>query len=112
MPRLLSRLLVPFTVLMVGLGLWQVGGPEQARIEQRDSQRMRDLQDLAAYLTCENGRKDGADYPCGQRPRDTDRFTQAPFTVTRTQVCAQFEDPDHIARRYSERLQNGCLQLN
>lgn len=111
MPRVLSRLLVPFTVLMIGLGMWQVGGPEQARIEHRDEQRMRDLRALAVYLGCKKGRTTGVDYDCGPRPRDTDRFTQAPFTVSQTQVCAQFEDPEHTVHRYADQLENGCLLL-
>lgn len=112
MPRVLSRLLVPFTVLMIGLGLWQVGGPEQARSEQRDDQRMNDLRTLASFLICQNRREVGADYDCGPRPRDTDRFVEQPFTVTQTQVCAEFEQPDRIDQRFPDELENGCLRLD
>lgn len=112
MSRILSRLLVPFAVLMIGLGLWQVGGPEQARSEQRDAQRLNDLRDLAAYLTCEKRREGGADLVCGTRPRDTDRFIEQPFTVTQTQVCAEFEQPDRIDQRFPDELENGCLRLD
>ncbi|MCL1627681.1 MULTISPECIES: hypothetical protein [Roseinatronobacter] len=108
----MSRLLLPFTVLMIGLGLWQVGGPEQARSEQRDAQRLNDLRALAAYLTCEKMRKGGADFICGTYPRDTDRFTQQPFTVTQTQVCAEFEQSDRTAHRFPDEVENGCIRLD
>ncbi|MCC1481035.1 hypothetical protein [Roseibaca sp. Y0-43] len=112
MRRFLSRLLVPFTVLMIALGLWQVGGPEQARLEERDAQRMNDLQSLAFYLGCEQRRAAGAETDCGPRPRDTDRFTGQPFTVTQTQACAQFEQPDRMAERFPDLLDNGCIRLD
>lgn len=110
MTRFASKLLVPFTLLMIAAGLWQIGGPGQARMEQRDDRRMQDLQNLAAYLICD-ARQDPPAH-CGKRPRQTDRFTQEPFTISETQVCAEFEQPDRTAHRFPDEVENGCIRLD
>jgi hypothetical protein len=109
MQRLLSRLLVPFTVVLIGLGLWQVGGPDQARIEQRDDRRLNDLRALASHLVCLERAQTADD--CGIRPRDTDRFTGEPFAIREEAVCAHFEQPDRLQARYPEELTDGCVRL-
>ncbi|SUZ31140.1 hypothetical protein ROE7235_00875 [Roseibaca ekhonensis] len=109
MTRFTSKLLVPFTLLMIAAGLWQVGGPGQARMEQRDDRRMQDLQNLAAYLICDA--REAPQAHCGTQPRQTDRFTQEPFTISETQVCANFEQPERIAELFGAQVSNGCLAL-
>lgn len=109
MTRIASKLLVPFTLLMIAAGLWQVGGPGQARMEQRDDRRMQDLQNLAAYLICD-AREDAAGH-CGTPPRQTDRFTQEPFTISETRICANFEQPERISELFGAQVSNGCLTL-
>ena len=110
MQQVLRKLLVPFTFAMIALGLWQVGGPEQARIEQRDEQRMTDLLALAAFLKCDALPEIEMRNACGPRPIDTDRFTGAPFKITDTTVCASFEQPDRLSHYYQEQLDQGCLR--
>lgn len=109
MQPVLRKLLVPFTIVMIALGLWQVGGPQQARMEQRDAQRMNDLLALAAFLECDTAADEENRKTCGPRPRDTDRFTGAPFDITDTRLCASFERPDHLAHYNREQLQDGCI---
>lgn len=109
MQTILRNLLVPFTLVVLALGLWQVGGPEQARMERRDEQRMADLFALVTFLDCKALPDGKPQKSCGTKPSDTDRFTGLRFDISDTKVCADFETPKRLARQYSEQLENGCV---
>jgi len=109
MQSILRNLLVPFALAVIALGLWQVGGPEQSRMEQRDEQRMADVLALVTFLDCKALPDDKPQIPCGARPSDTDRFTGLRFEISDTKVCADFEMPKRLARHYREQLENGCV---
>lgn len=112
MQKGLRNLLVPVAIIMIALGLWQVGGPEQARREYRDDQRVADLHAMAAHLSCLSRNRDDGDLRCANPPTGRDRFTDQPFTITEDRVCAQFEQPDRIASLHYGRIVAGCLKLD
>ncbi|CUX83672.1 MAG: hypothetical protein HLUCCA05_05400 [Roseibaca calidilacus] len=111
MQPVLRKLLVPFTLVVIALGLWQVGGPEQARRDYRDDQRASDLYSLAAHIRCERSQQAQAELPCGTAPRDRDRFTNAPYRITPDEICAQFENPVRIASLHNGDIVAGCLSI-
>ncbi len=84
---------------MIGLGLWTVGGPEQARAERRDQMRRTDLHSLARHLAClhrEGLEPDARTPACPETARRTDPLTGAPYRVEAlsaqlVHVCAEFE---------------------
>jgi hypothetical protein len=83
--------LVVFALAVMGLGLWQVGGPEQARTEARDQQRLEDLRAYADHLTCTAQRALDPQMTCWGPPMASDRFTLVPFELHEDRVCATFE---------------------
>ena len=97
-----------------------IGGPEQARAERRDAQRMTDLNALGRHLNCLLDQGLALDDPsdvCPQPPRVTDPKTDMPYQITRTapdiaRVCAEFERPartDAFAYRADFDRDTGCL---
>lgn len=114
MQRLAGLGLVALALLLVLLGLWQVGGPETARRELRDDQRLQDLIDFARHLSCTSAQADAAEQFCGAAPRDRDRYTQQPFQVRGDQVCAVFETaltPEQVEHRFGVRFDAGCVAV-
>ena len=70
-----AALLALACALAVLAGLWTIGGPEQARSERRDSQRLRDIIALAHHAACLKGHAqpvDGAHPDCPAPERRTD----------------------------------------
>jgi hypothetical protein len=97
--RMASLALIGLAVAMIALGVWTIGGPEQARAERRDQQRMNDLHSLAHHLAClhrqglEPGDRSEA---CPESARPTDPRTGEPYQVEAVtddfvRVCAHFE---------------------
>ena len=99
-----------------------IGGPEQARAERRDAQRMTDLHTLGRHLTClldqELELGDTSD-TCPPPPQVADPKTSDPYQITRTshvifRVCANFERPTHaetLTYRADFDREAGCLVL-
>lgn len=112
MRSVLGKMLVPFSLVMIAAGLWQVGGPEQARMEQRDMIRMQDVRALASYLRCKSPDGPAQGRECGPMPDRTDRFTNLPFTVDDDRVCAQFEQPEQVIDTLDSQFTQGCLRLD
>lgn len=108
----LGKMLVPFSLVMIAAGLWQVGGPEQARMEQRDMIRMQDVRALASYLRCKSPDVPGQERDCGPMPDQTDRFTNLPFTVDDDRVCAEFEQSEQVIDALDSQFTQGCLRLD
>lgn len=111
MTRFLSRMLIPLALLIIAAGLWQVGGPEQARMEQRDDMRSGDLRALANFLDCLQQAGPEIEQQCGTRPSGIDRFTGEPFSQVNGRVCASFEQPDRVAALGDPRFLDGCILL-
>ena len=107
-------------VAALAAGFRLIGGPEAARMENRDHKRISDLHSLQAHVTCLAKTKgnilpqvldETRDCPA---PRLTDRFTDAPYRYARLsetayEICAEFELPDRL--RHSRRFdaETGCL---
>lgn len=112
MRSLLGQMLVPFSVVMIGAGLWQVGGPEQARMEQRDMIRMQDVRALVNHKRCQALTDRGPGHDCGPIPRTVDRFTQVPYEIGADRVCATFEQPTRITDMLDVQFKDGCLAVD
>lgn len=107
-------------VAALAAGFWLIGGPEAARMENRDQKRMSDLHSLQGHVTCLARTKGKAlpqvldetrDCPA---PQLTDRFTDDPYRYARLsdtayEICAGFELPDrlHTSPRFD--AETGCL---
>jgi len=117
-----ALVLVLFSLAVVVGAVVTIGGPEQARAERRDAQRMTDLNALGRHVTClldqELDLDDTSDI-CPPPPRVTDPKTDTPYQITRTapdivRVCAEFERPTHtdtLAYRADFDRDAGCLIL-
>ena len=129
----MNRLLLVFALVLVGgalaWGVATVGGPGQARAEQRDETRYRELRGLAEYHRCQpeldppapvTPRRRGCEPPGVPKPDSTDDpLTGVPYRVETLdpdafQVCGTFERPQ--SRRpwydrsgFSFDGQEGCL---
>ena len=101
-------------------GFWLIGGPEVARMENRDQRRMSDLHALQRHVTC-LARTTGKTLPqtldetrdC-PAPQLTDRFTDVPYRYARLtgmayEVCAAFERPDRLQPSPRFDAETGCL---
>jgi hypothetical protein len=112
----LSRFgLVALALGMVALGLVQVGGPETARQETRDEQRLQDLIGYANHLSCVRAQKQDPERFCGVTPIASDRFTNVPFEIRGNLVCAAFEsglDDDQVAQRFGVSFSEGCVSFD
>lgn len=95
--------ILALTVLAVLLGLYQSGGPLEARKAKRDSVRESDLRSLTTLVECQ-AREGGKRLPealettsnCDVRLRLEDPFTDEPYVYTRQgdglyRLCAKFE---------------------
>lgn len=118
--RLAGVGLVVLAVLAIGLGLWTTGGPEQARRDTRDSQRMSDLRALVTHLRCldTHGLEMGAQSPlCPERPTREDPLTGEPYEITQPEarvvrLCARFEnDPPRQIGGAGFDPETGCLTI-
>ncbi|MCC5988913.1 MAG: hypothetical protein JJT95_14630 [Pararhodobacter sp.] len=120
--RFASLALIGLAVVMIALGVWTVGGPEQARAERRDQQRMNDLSSLAHHLAClhrQGLEPDGRAAACPEAARRTDPLTGEPYRVDEVseefvRVCARFET--RLSRhwwvgREDFDTETGCLVL-
>ncbi len=100
--------LVLCCALAVGAGLWTIGGPFQARIERRDSQRLDDIRWIARHAAClrEHGHApDGNDPRCAEPERRADPYSGKPYAVDASmdgmiRVCAEFETNAHRSSRF------------
>lgn len=101
-------------------GFWLIGGPEAARMENRDEKRMTDLRALQAHVTC-LAKANAQTLPetltesegC-PAPRLKDRFTDTPYryarlTDTGFEVCAEFELPERVRHSPQFDPDTGCL---
>lgn len=84
----------------IAAAFWTIGGPIQARSEQRDMIRMQDLNALYRHIDC-LARDDSAapdeSSACGPRPRDADPFTGELYRIEDASarmivLCAGFEN--------------------
>lgn len=100
--------LVGGAVMIAGLAV--VGGPGQARKEQRDETRMAHLRELGAHATClatQSGalsaRMDTT-ADCGSPPDVSDPLTGQPYQIElldsgNLRICAEMEAQDALERR-------------
>lgn len=118
--RMASLALIGLAVAMIALGIWTVGGPEQARAERRDQQRMSDLNSLAHHLAClhrQGLEPDDRAEACPEAARRTDPRTDEPYRVDAiseevVRVCARFEtrlSRQWWAGREDFDAETGCL---
>lgn len=110
MQRVSAALLAILALGAVVLGLWQTGGPEQARAERRDDMRKQDLRALASHKACL--RRADPNVNCGDIPQQTDRFTDIPYRIEADRVCATFERPDRLPDYPGSRFKDGCLSFD
>jgi hypothetical protein len=113
MQRWSGLALVAFTLAMIGAGLWHVGGPEQARAEQRDQRRVDDLLLLAEYHGCLRRRLSDPDLTCRDNPPLIDPLG-VPYVVNleKNLVCTEFETDfpqRRLQARYAAFVTEGCL---
>ncbi len=121
--RLASLALIALAAGAIALGVWTVGGPEQARAERRDQQRMNDLHSLAHHLAClhrQGLESDARSEACPEAARRPDPLTGAPYraeaaSAAFVRVCADFETrmPRHWwAWRDDFDPETGCLVVS
>lgn len=99
--RIAGLALVALSATAIALGLWTVGGPEQARREQRDAQRLSDLRAIARHYRClhDHAQNTDAVTPVCPRPENSgDPRDGAVYAVSQpedglVQICAEFETP-------------------
>jgi hypothetical protein len=115
---------------VTALGLWQFGGPEEGRREQRDALRLQHLHTVAEAILCHA--REGA---APARPAEVSALTEACLAPGQAaalidpasgavyaidypepdvaRVCAAFERPANLAPRVSGRLDpaTGCMSL-
>ncbi|MBK5926935.1 hypothetical protein [Rhodobaculum claviforme] len=95
--RITSLALIGVVAGVIGLGVWTVGGPGQARAERRDQERMGDLSTLARHLAClqrQGLEADERSESCPGVARRTDPLSGDPYHVDAAdvvRVCARFE---------------------
>lgn len=109
--------------LLVGAGLWLGGGPDQARKERRDRQRLDDLTVLQALVGC-LARANHDQLPerltpspqCNWPAELKDPFTGQPYRYAVTgpnsyRLCADFETPAPAEGRSGPftRDKDGCI---
>lgn len=104
----MNKLLFVLAALMVGGailgGIWVAGGPEHARMQKRDQQRLHDIRDLVDFIKCELPNEPlpaslpAVDFCDGKKLRKplVDPATGAPYVYERTsedrfKVCATLE---------------------
>lgn len=119
--RIAGMALVALSGAAIALGLWTIGGPEQARREQRDAQRLTDLRMMARHYRClnEHSQVTGAATPlCPLSETPTDPLNGAAYTITQSderlvQICAEFETT-LSARGISDSFDpvTGCLTIS
>lgn len=122
MMRIASLTLIGLAVVLVAIGVWTVGGPEQARAERRDQTRMSDLNSLAHHLACLHRQglaPDDRSEACpegGHRmdPRTGELYRIEAVTADLIRVCAQFET--RLARQWQVGrndfdTETGCLAV-
>ena len=110
--------LVALAVVAVALGLWTIGGPEQARSENRDAQRMSDLHAMARHVRCldANGLDPRAESPlCPLPEARRDPQTDAPYHISTPEdgivtICAAFETAQST-RAPGFDADTGCLSI-
>ncbi|MCC5963280.1 MAG: hypothetical protein JJU09_09135 [Rhodobacteraceae bacterium] len=110
--------LVALAVVAVALGLWTIGGPEQARSENRDAQRMSDLHAMARHVRCldDQGLDLTAESPlCPLPEARSDPKTGAPYDISTPQdgivtICAAFETAQ-TTRALGFDAETGCLTV-
>jgi len=103
-------------------GFWLIGGPQAARMENRDEKRMQDLRALQAHVTC-LANANAQTLPqalTGSEgclaPRLKDRFTDAPYRYARLSdsafdLCAAFELPERVRHSPQLNTDTGCLRF-
>lgn len=110
-------------VALVGAGLLLSGGPDQARKERRDRQRLDDLVALKALVDCLANANRGqlpdrlADSTqCSWPARLDDPFTGQPYRYAPTgprsyRLCAGFETPPPGGERFGPFMRDaeGCI---
>ena len=112
--------LILLSLAVVVAAVVTIGGPEQARAERRDAQRMSDLNALGRHLTClldQGLAPDDISDICPQPARLTDPKTDMPYQIIQisaatARVCAEFERPagtDAFAYRADFDRDTGCL---
>lgn len=117
-----ALVLVVLSLAVVIGAVVTIGGPEQARAEQRDSQRISDLNALGRHQIClldQGLALDDTTDACIPPPPLTDPKTGTPYQITRTapnivRACAEFEWParsDALAYRADFDRDAGCLIL-
>jgi hypothetical protein len=119
----LAQLLLGAGVLAaLAAGFWLIGGPETARMENRDEKRMMDLRALQAHAIC-LAKANAQTLPetlTGSEgcpaPRLDDRFTDAPYRYARLsptafEVCAGFEMPERMRDSPQFDPDTGCLRV-
>jgi hypothetical protein len=108
-------------VAALAAGFWLIGGPEAARMENRDQNRMSDLHSLQDHVTCLARTKgkvlpqvldETRDCPA---PRLTGRLTDDPYRYARLsetayEICADFELPDRLRPSPRFDVETGCLR--
>jgi len=115
--------IVGLAVAAVIAGLFALGGPQAARIGNRDADRLEDLRDIREFVECIADAKDGK-VPislvghdiCDWNVPMVDPHSDTPYhyemlTNTAYQLCADFEDADRLADRYDLPLDttSGCI---
>lgn len=114
----LALILLCFGVVVAAVAT--IGGPEQARAERRDAQRMTDLNALGRHLNClldQGLALDDSSDVCPPPPRVVDPKTEIPYQITQisadiARACAEFERPartDAFAYRADFDRDAGCL---
>lgn len=110
MTRFAPALLAVFAVAVIAAALLFTGGPEQARIDARDGERLRDLTGLSRDLTCDDPEitlpQTLAALPerfCGNYIpervttfEDGEYYSYDRLSDTQYRICAAFEDMERL----------------
>ena len=115
--------LAAVAALLVGAGLILSGGPDQARKERRDRQRLDDLTVLQALVTCLANAEQGqlpdqlapspqCDWPAGlEDPLTGEPYRYAPTGPRSYRLCAGFETPPPGSSQFGGFMRDadGCV---
>lgn len=117
--------LVPFAIgglalVMVGLGLISVGGPESARQQKRDQQRLLAIERLAfnCFTSLPAGSTDTStcDNELFQDPLTDEPYPWKWLSPTEIEICAKFEVPGSLGplNRYGDQFDRdtGCIRFD
>lgn len=113
-------LIAALALVAVVIGLYMTGGPDLARKERRDNERMQELLAVGTWVDCVAGELGSLpptlqkSQQCDWMPRIDDPYTGAPYRYevlapNRYRICANFDLPPPPREDRWARDAQGCI---